>query len=428
MTSPEPRRGAIVFIFITVAIDMIAIGIIAPVLPKLIANFLGGNLSHAAEITGIFATVWALGQFVCSPLLGMLSDRVGRRPVILISNGVTVIDYAIMALAPNLWWLFAGRVLSGVATANLTAAYAYIADVTSPEKRAAAYGMLASAFGLGFVLGPAIGGLAGSVDPRLPFWIAAGFSLLNTLYGIFVLRESLSPEHRSARLDWKRANPIGALKLLRRHRELSGLAGVTFIALIAHEAMPNLWVLYCIAQFGWDQRTIGFGLALVGVVSSLNAALLVGPVVRTLGERRTLLAGLAVFTLGCALFASTNVGNAIAGIIVLCLTIYNAPIQSLMSKRVGPTEQGELQGAMGSLRGISMLISPMIFALTFAQFSGPWRSLDLQGAPFYLAALMLLVSLALAIRVTSREDNVVLPLPEPAPITTVEASLGETGA
>lgn len=392
---------------------MIALGIIVPVLPKLVVSFLHGNLSRAAEITGIFSTVWALGQFFCSPLLGMLSDRAGRRPVILISNAVSVIDYAIMALAPNLWWLFAGRALSGVASSNISAAYAYIADVTIPEKRAAAYGLLASAFGLGFIIGPAIGGIAGSVEPRLPFWIAAGLGLVNTLYGFFVLRESLPHEHRTTSIDWRRANPIGSLKLLRRHYELYGLATVTFIALIAHEALPNLWVLYCIAQFNWNQREIGLGLALVGVISSINAALLVGPVVKLLGERRTLVFGLATFGAGCALLASSNVPVAIVGIVVLCLSIYNSPLLSLMSKRVGRSEQGELQGAMGSLRGIAMLISPAIFTLTFAQFTGPWRPMHLIGAPFLLAAFMLLVAFGIAIRVTTRADDSVMPLPEP---------------
>jgi DHA1 family tetracycline resistance protein-like MFS transporter len=416
----QPRRHALAFVFITVALDMIAIGIIVPVLPKLIVNFLGGNLASAAQWTGIFATVWALGQFFCSPLMGMLSDRIGRRPVILVSNGVTVVDYAIMALAPNLWWLLAGRVLSGVATANITAAYAYVADVTVPEKRAQAYGLLASAFGLGFILGPAIGGFAGAVDPRLPFWLAAGFGALNTLYGIFVLRESLPPERRTASIDWKRANPIGSLKMLRRHHELYGLAAVSFIALVAHEALPNLWVLYCIAQFDWSQRAIGLSLALVGAISSLNSALLVGPVVKRLGERRTLLVGLAVFAIGLALLASANVAVAVAGIVVLCLSVYNAPAQSLMSQRVGPSEQGELQGALGSLRGIAMLISPMLFVSVFAQFVGPWRSLNVQGAPFLLAAAMLVVAFVVALRVTTRGDDVVLPLPEPAPITMVD--------
>ncbi len=415
-----PRTGALVFIFITVAIDMIALGIIAPVLPKLIANFLNGDLSHAAEITGIFATVWAAMQFFFSPLLGMLSDRVGRRPVILISCAVTAIDFVIMAVAPNLWWLFAGRVLSGMATANITAAYAYVADVTSHDKRAQAYGLLSAAFGLGFIIGPAIGGLAGNVNPRLPFWIAAGFSLINTLYGLIVLPESLAREHRATTIDWKRANPLGSLRLLRRHPELYGLAGVTFITLVAHEALPVLWVLYLIAQFGWNERAIGLSLALVGLCSAVTAATLVGPVVRWFGERRTLLIGLATFMLGNALIGINSVYAFVAGIVVLCLSIYNSPVQSLMSKHVGPKEQGELQGAMSSLRGIAMMIGPLIFAWTFAQVTGPWRAFGFFGAPFFVAGAMLIVALAIAFRVTSREDDAVLPLPEPQPVTLVE--------
>jgi len=224
-----PRRAATIFIFVTVLIDMLTFGMIGPVFPKLVSSFVSNNYAHAAVIIGLFGTVWALMQFFWSPLLGMLSDRVGRRPVILVSNAVTVIDYAIMALAPNLWWLFAGRVLSGIATSNMTAAGAYIADVTPPEKRAAAFGVLGSAFGLGFVLGPAIGGIVGNVNPRLTFWAAAAFALANTLYGLFVLPESLARERRTTRLDWKRANPVGSLRLLRSHHELWGLTWVNFI-------------------------------------------------------------------------------------------------------------------------------------------------------------------------------------------------------
>jgi MFS transporter, DHA1 family, tetracycline resistance protein len=415
-----PSRGATVFIFVTVALDMTALGIIAPVLPKLVANFLGGNLSQAAVVTGAFTTVWAAMQFFCSPLLGMLSDRVGRRPVILVSCAVSALDFAIMALAPNLWWLFAGRALSGMATANIATAYAYVADVAAPERRAAAYSLLSAAFGLGFVLGPSVGGLAGNIDPRLPFWLAAAVSLGNTLYGFFVLPESLSREHRTAAIDWRRANPLGSLKLLSRHRELYGLAGVTFITLVAHEALPNLWVLYLIAQFAWDERAIGLSLALVGVVSSFTATILVGPVVRRFGERRTLVIGLSTFMLGNALFGLGNGYVFLLGIVVICLSIYNAPMQSLMANRVGPSEQGELQGAMASVRGVSMLIGPGIFTLTFAQFVGPWRPLGLLGAPFLLSAVLVAAALVLAWRVTSREDDVVLPLPEPGVVTMVE--------
>lgn len=409
------RGAATVFIFITVLIDMLTFGMIGPVLPKLIASFVGYNYASAAEIIGIFATVWALMQFFCSPLLGMLSDRIGRRPVILVSNAVAVVDFAILALAPNLWWLFAGRVLSGIASSNITAASAYIADVTPPEKRAAAFGMLGSAFGLGFVLGPAVGGLVGNVNPRLTFWAAAAFALLNTLYGLFVLPESLPRERRTPRLEWKRANPVGSLKLLRSHHELWGLTWVNFITYLAHEVFPNIWVIYCIAAFGWSTGSIGLTLALVGTVAAVNQATMIGPVVKRLGERRTLLASLVLAVIGLALMGTNNGVIFLIAAVIISLPMYQASSQALMTRRVSASEQGELQGALGSVRGISMLIGPSLFTLTFAQFAGPWRSLGLIGAPWFLAALLYAGSLLLAWRVTSHADDVVLPVPEPAP-------------
>lgn len=411
----RPRRAATAFIFVTVLLDMVTFGMIGPVLPKLIAGFVANNYASAAEVIGVFATAWALMQFVCSPLLGMLSDRIGRRPVILISNGVTALDYAIMALAPNLWWLFAGRVLSGIATSNMSAASAYIADVTPPEKRAAAFGVLGSAFGLGFVLGPAIGGVVGNVNPRLTFWAAAAFALLNTLYGLFVLPESLPPERRTPRIEWKRANPLGSLRLLRSHHELWGLTWVNFITYVAHEVFPNVWVIYCIAVFGWSTGSIGLTLTLVGIVSAVNQATMIGPVVKRLGERRTLLASLAIAVLGLALLGTNSGYVFLVGAVLISLPMYQASSQALMTRRVGAEAQGELQGALGSIRGISMLIGPSLFTLTFAQFAGPSRHTALIGAPWFLAALLYAVSLTIAWRVTSRADDVVLPIPEPAP-------------
>lgn len=408
------RRAATIFIFVTVLIDMVTFGMIGPVLPKLIAGFVGNDYAWAAEIIGLFATAWALMQFFCSPLLGMLSDRVGRRPVILLSNAITVIDYAIMALAPNLWWLFAGRILSGITTSNMTAASAYIADVTPPEKRASAFGILGSAFGLGFVLGPAIGGLVGNVNPRLTFWAAALFALLNALYGLFVLPESLPRERRASRLEWKRANPLGSLRLLRSHHELWGLTWVNFITYVGHEVLPNVWVIYCIAVFGWSTGSIGLTLTLVGTISTINQLTMIGPVVKRLGERRTLLASLLVAAGGLALMGTNNGILFLVAAAIIALPMYQASSQALMTRRVAPGEQGELQGALGSVRGISMLIGPSLFTLTFAQFAGPWRHLGLIGAPWLLAALLYVVSLLIALRVTSRADDVVLPVPEPS--------------
>jgi MFS transporter, DHA1 family, tetracycline resistance protein len=414
------RRGATIFIFVTVLLDMVTFGMIGPVLPKLISSFVGNNFGYAAEIIGVFGTVWALMQFVFSPLLGMISDRVGRRPVILLSNAVTVVDYAIMALAPNLWWLFAGRILSGIATANMATASAYIADVTPPEKRAAAFGMIGSAFGAGFILGPAIGGLVGNINPRFTFWAAAAFALLNTLYGLFVLPESLAPEHRSERLEWKRANPVGSLRLLRSHHELWGLTWVNFLSYVAHEVFPNIWVIYCIAVFGWSTGSIGLTLTLVGVITVINQATMVGRVVARFGERRTLLASLVLAVTGVALLGANNGIVFLIAAAIISLPMYQASSQALMTRRVGAAAQGELQGALGSVRGISMLIGPSIFTLTFAQFAGPWRSLGLIGAPWFLAAAIYAGALVLAVRVTSHADDVVLATPEPGPAQYVE--------
>ncbi len=415
MQNNGARRGATIFVFVTVLIDMLTFGMIGPVLPKLIAGFVGNDYAHAAEIIGLFATVWAVMQFFASPFLGMLSDKVGRRPVILLSNAVSVIDLAIMALAPNLWWLFAGRVLSGVASANMTAASAYIADVTPPEKRAAAFGMIGSAFGLGFMLGPAIGGVVGNINPRLTFWAAAAFALINLLYGFFVLPESLPRERRTQRIEWKRANPVGSLRLLRSHHELWGLSWVNLVTYVGHEVFPNVWVIFCIAAFGWSTGSIGLTLTLVGAVATVNQATLVGPVVKRLGERRTLLASLVVAVVGLALMGINNGIVFLIAAVIISLPMYQASSQALMTRRVRPEEQGELQGALGSLRGISMLVGPGIFTLTFAQFAGPWRSLGLIGAPWLLAALLYTVALVIAWRVTSRADDVVLPAPEPGP-------------
>lgn len=402
------NSAAAIFIFVTVLIDMLAFGMIGPVLPKLIAGFVGNNYAHAAEIIGIFATVWAAMQFFCSPLLGMISDRVGRRPVILISNAVSVLDFAVMALAPNLWWLFAGRVISGMSSANLATATAYIADVTPAENRAKAFGLIGAAFGLGFVLGPAIGGAVGAVNPRWAFWGAAAAALVNTLYGLFVLPESLAAERRTPRLEWRRANPIGSLRMLRSHRELFGLSAMTLVTNVGHEVFPNIWVIYCIAAFGWSTGQVGLTLALIGIVAAVNQALLVGPAVAKFGERRILLASLAIGAAGLALMGVVNGYAFLVAAVIVSLPMYQSTSQALMTRRVGATEQGELQGALGSLRGIGMLVGPGIFTLVFAQFGGPWHRLGLLGAPWLLAAMMYAGALVVAWRATSSSDDVAI--------------------
>src|SRR6266478_3602272 len=282
----KTRKAAVAFIFVTVTLDMLAIGLIAPVLPKLILDFLGGNMKVAADWNGIFGTVFAAMQFFFSPVLGVLSDRFGRRPVILLSNLGLGLDYIVMALAPTIGWLFVGRVISGITAASITTGTAYVADVVPPEKRAGAFGMIGAAFGVGFVLGPALGGLLGNSDPRLPFWVAGGLSLANAIYGYFVLPESLPPEKRKA-FTLRRANPVGSLLLLRSHPELFRLATIQFIGYVAHEVF-NVWALYTMFRYAWREGTIGISLATVGVCSGVVSAGLVGPIVARIGERRTL--------------------------------------------------------------------------------------------------------------------------------------------
>ena len=284
-TGRAPRRAAFVFVFVTVVLDMLAIGIIIPVLPKLVVDFVGGDAAEGARVYGLFGTAWALMQFAFSPIQGALSDRFGRRPIILISNVGLGLDYVVMALAPSLYWLFLGRVTSGITAASISTSYAYVADVTPPGERAARFGLLGAGFGIGFVLGPALGGLTGAIDPRLPFWIAAGLSLVNALYGFFVLPESLPPERR-APFAWRRANPVGALALLRSQAPLTGLASVNFLGNLAHAALPSVGVLYMMYRYGWTERTVGLTMAGVGVAAIVVQGGVIGPAVKQFAVRR----------------------------------------------------------------------------------------------------------------------------------------------
>ena len=391
------HRAALGFVFVTVLLDMLAFGIIAPVLPRLIVDFLHGQMARASQAMGLFVTTWALMQFFFSPILGMLSDRFGRRPIILLSNFGLALDYIVMALAPTLPWLFLGRILSGITSSSMPTASAYISDVTPPEHRARAFGIFGAAFGVGFVLGPAIGGWLGAVNPRLPFWVAAAFSLLNACYGLIVLPESLAPEKRARSLRWKSANPVGALKLLQSHRELFGLAAVNFLGYLAHEVYATVWVLYATERYGWTDKAVGVSLAIVGVATIATSALLVGWTVRRFGERTSLFTGLACAAVGFLMFGLAPTGWLfLCGIPVNALwSLAAAPSQSMMTRRVSSSEQGELQGALSSLRGLAMVFGPGMFSSTFAFFLAPGRIFP--GAPWMLAALLLFVSVIVAV-------------------------------
>lgn len=411
------RRAAVVFIFVTVLIDILSFGIIIPVLPHLIVELVGGSIAHAAVWASGFGTVFMLMQFVCSPIQGALSDRFGRRAVILISCCGLGIDFVVMALAPVLWLLFVGRAVSGMCAASFTTANAYIADITPREKRAAAFGLLGAAFGLGFIIGPAVGGFLGHIWIRLPFWVAACLSLTNFCYGLLVLPESLPRERRSSRLEWKHANPLGSLLLLKRYPQVFGLAVVFFLISLAQYSLNATFVLYTDYRFGWGTNTVGYALGVVGLCTAIVQGGLVRPLAPKLGDRRLMLMGLALAVAGYAIFGFAPIAWLFwIGIPFLCLGgLAGPPAQSVMTQQVDPAEQGRLQGALSSLRSFAGIFGPLLFANLFALFiskHAPVR--DFSGVSFVLAAILMLAALVLTARVT-RGMAIPGPVPLPAP-------------
>jgi len=401
---PAARRAALAFIFVTVLLDILAFGMIIPVLPHLIDEFLGGDVARAARWYGAFATVFMAMQFFFSPVQGALSDRFGRRPVILFSNLGLGLDFVLMAVAQTLPLLFIGRVVSGIASASFSTANAYIADVTPPEKRAKAFGMIGMAFGIGFVIAPAIGGVLGEAHPRAPFWVAAGLSLANFAYGFFVLPESLPPERRAA-FDWRRANPVGSLKLLLRYPRLLGLAGVLFLMQLAHVVYPSTFVLYADYRFGWGPKMVGYTLGGVGVLAAIVQGGLIGKIIAALGERRALLFGLLCGATGFVLYGFAPSGAWFwAAMPVAALWGVSGPAaQAMMTRHVDPREQGRLQGALASLASIAGIVGPTLFTRAFAavaerRLHGVWA-----GVTFWLAAAILVLAGLLAWRATRSE-------------------------
>jgi MFS transporter, DHA1 family, tetracycline resistance protein len=394
-------KATFVFIIVTVTLDFLAFGIIAPVLPNLIIRFEGGNMARASDITGYFGFAWNLMQFLFLPVLGAWSDRFGRRPVILISCLGLGLDYIFMAMAPTLRWLFVGRLISGITASNVSTAFAYITDVTPAEDRAKRFGLLGAAFGAGFVIGPAVGGLLGHYNLRAPFWAAAGLSLANFLYGLFVLPESLPAEKR-AKSALHMANPLGSLTLLRSHPELAGLSVVVFLYYLAHQSLQNVWVLYTEYRYGWNTRSVGISLALVGICAVIVSGGLVGPYVKKFGERFSLVSGLFYGFLGFAGFGLAWRGwGALAAIPFIALWGVAGPaMQSLMSQRVDATSQGKLQGAINSLRALTGMAGPLLFTQVFSAVIAVDARVHVPGAPYFLAGTLLVAALAVAVAVT----------------------------
>jgi DHA1 family tetracycline resistance protein-like MFS transporter len=410
---PTPRH-AIAFIFVTIMLDMLAMSLVIPVLPRLVLGFMHGNTANASRIIGIFGTAWALMQFIFSPIMGGLSDRFGRRRVILISNFGLGFDFILMALAPGIGLLFVGRIISGITGASVSTAQAYIADVSAPEKRAANFGLMSVAFGLGFVLGPALGGILGQINPRLPFWVAAGLSLTNAMYGIFVLPEPLAPENRTKNFSWRKANPAGALRMLWIHTGLAPLASIHFLFWLSRAALVSVFVLYCTYRYHWSIATVGLAFAVVGICSALVGGLLVKPIVSALGERISLVIGLFAGAAGMVMFGLAAQPTLFwAGIPIMSLMGLATPaLQGLMTQRVNPAEQGELQGAIGSVGAIAQMIGPVMFSFVFAQSisATPLFQTHIPGAPFFCSAILLTAAALVSLQ-TKRPEALTPPAP-----------------
>ena len=469
------RKAAIGFIFITVLLDVLSFGVIIPILPKLIKEFAGEELrqvesqnaqgvdatnirqnkfaddssgssadtaassgepgnksltqetertetSMAAIYYGTFGFVFALMHFIFAPILGALSDRFGRRPILLLSCFGLGIDYIIMSLAPSLGWLFVGRVLSGITSASFATAIAYIADITPPEHRAARFGVIGAAFGLGFVIGPAVGGALGAFGLRIPFWLAAALALTNWFYGLFVLPESLSLENRK-QFSWARANPIGSLKLLRSHPELFGLAAIQFFYFLAHVVLPSTFVLYTSYRYGWSELMTGSSLAAVGIFNIVVQGFLVRKAVKRFGERACLILALVTGIIGLTAFglASYPIILWLALPVFAFIGFFQPSVQGLMTRLVKSDEQGQLQGASGSIQGIAGMIGPILFSGTFSfAISKTTVKFEVPGAPFFVAALLLFSALIIVlfnVKTSSTRDSRV---DSAAPTTTAQ--------
>ncbi len=396
-------KAALGFIFITLLIDVTGFGIIIPVLPKLISELIHGTLSDASRYGGWLMFAYAITQFLFSPVLGGLSDRFGRRPILLLSLFGFGLDYLLLAFAPNITWLFIGRLVAGVMGASFTTATAYIADISTPEKRAQNFGMIGVAFGLGFIIGPLVGGLLGQFGSRVPFLAAAGLTLLNWLYGFLVLPESLAPENRRA-FNWKRANPAGSLLQLKKYPVIMGLVGALLFIYIAGYATQSTWTYFTMERFHWNEAWVGYSLAFVGLMVAVVQGGLIGLVVPRLGPERSVYLGLLLYSVGFVLFAFATQGwMMFAFIIPYSLGGIAGPsLQGIISGQVPANEQGELQGALTSLVSLTSIIGPPLMTNLFAFFTGKAAPLYFPGAPFLLGAILTLISVLLAKRSLGR--------------------------
>lgn len=412
MSSPAGRPPAVGFVFVNMLLAVLGFGLVYPVLPALVTEFRGGDVAASSHTYGWIVAIFAVMQFVGAPVLGALSDRFGRRRVILIATAGAALDYTLMALSPSLAWLFVARMIAGLTAGVVGAAHAYLVDVTPPERRAQAFGLLGAAFGLGFVLGPALGGLLGSIDLRLPFWAAAGIAALNWAWGCFVLPESLPVEQRRA-FSWSRANPAGALLGLREHPVAAGLAGVHLVFWVAQTMLHSTWVLYTSHRYAWGPVQVGLSLAFAGLCSSVAQAVLVQPILARTGETRGILLG---FTLTFAAYLAYGLSPA-GWIIYLVIVpaglaaIAGPATQSYLSRHVPAREQGAVQGAFTALTSVAAIVGQPVAAWSFGWAVQPGQPGWLQGIAFFEGAALAVVAFLLAVRTFRRDRAHAAPTP-----------------
>ena len=391
--SIQKKQAAIGFIFITMLIDITGLGIIIPVIPTLIKELINGDISEAAKYGGWLTFAYAITQFIFAPLIGSLSDKYGRRPIILISLFGFSLDYLLLSLAPTITWLFVGRIIAGVTGASITTASAYIADISTNENRTKNFGLIGAAFGLGFIIGPVIGGLLGQYGARVPFYAAAVLCMVNFLYGYFVLPESLSKENRRA-FSWKRANPVGALLNLKKYPNLIGLIIAIFILYVASHAVQSNWSFYTIYRFNWSEKMVGISLGIVGLLVGLVQGGLIRYTNPRLGNEKSIYIGMALYTLGMFLFAfASQSWMMFVFLIPYCLGGIAGPaLQAVVSQEVLPSEQGEIQGTLTSLMSASSIIGPPLMSTIFYYFTHKEAPFQFPGAPFILGGILMFVA------------------------------------
>jgi DHA1 family tetracycline resistance protein-like MFS transporter len=396
VTTRPPRQAAIAFVCIAMLIDTISFGLLIPVMPQFLAEVTGQSISDATRIAGLLVVTFAALQFLCGPLIGALSDRFGRRPILLASMAAFAVNYTVMGLAESVAVLFAARALTGIAGATYAPCNAYVADITPPEQRAQRFALVGAAFGVGFILGPALGALLGQLGPRAPFFVAAAMAGVNLLFGLFVLPESLPPERRR-KIEWRRANPVGALAALRQNRNVLGIVACIFLYSFAFQVYPTTWSFFAAIKFDWGPAAMGLALAYSGLLMALAQGTLTGRIARAIGERRAGMLGMmsaasgmlwnAFCTAGWQLYIGATLG-ALQG-------LSSAAMNAIATSRTAPDRQGELQGAISSLNGIGMIVSPFILSQTLATFTGPAAPVHFPGAAFVLSGVLTLCAMGL---------------------------------